>query len=168
MNKGLVAGDDYVNVVKSFDADELAVRTCVFVWRAQHPRGKRGEGYSGSAGSRRIHDAVVARGDEAYFAPVQSLLAPLAGAYLPFPPWPSPDRLCPRSRRRARIRRSWRVFTVTPACQFALFWFRFGGFASALNEQPSWCTRLPWEETREASAALERPTIASLRAMDER
>jgi biofilm PGA synthesis N-glycosyltransferase PgaC len=43
-----------------------------------------------------------------------------------------------------RIKRTWWLFTVMPAYRFLLFWFRFGGFVSAMNEPTQWKTASPW------------------------
>ena len=55
---------------------------------------------------------------------------------------------------RQRLAKHWWLFAVTPAYRFMLFWFRFGGFLTAMNEPAQWETRSPWEQAAQHGGRL--------------
>lgn len=61
-----------------------------------------------------------------------------------------------------RIRRSWWIFSVMPAYRFLIFWFRFGGFLSALMEPPQWRVETPWVQTKRAGIRTANGFVAFL------
>ncbi|MDP2744686.1 MAG: hypothetical protein Q8P00_06455, partial [Dehalococcoidia bacterium] len=52
---------------------------------------------------------------------------------------------------RQRIRTAWWLVTVMPVYRLLLFWFRFGGFLSALTDPPQWKVEAPWKQLMTAT-----------------
>lgn len=63
---------------------------------------------------------------------------------------------------RQRIRTAWWLVTVMPVYRLLLFWFRFGGFLSALTDPPQWKVEAPWKQLRTATVDLTRSLTVHL------
>lgn len=59
-----------------------------------------------------------------------------------------------------RIRNTWWLFTLMPSYRFLLFWFRFGGFVSAMNEPSQWKTASPWSMAKTHAGLISASMVA--------